>query len=52
VEKPESSWGTAGEQLLPNKADLARKWSFDPPQIIDSEQQGLGLLTLLNRFRD
>jgi hypothetical protein len=28
VEKPESSWGTTGEQLLPNKTLLARKPGF------------------------
>ena len=30
-EKPENGWGAVGEQLLPNKADLARKRGFHPP---------------------
>jgi len=48
----ENGWGTVGEQLLPNKADFARKPGFDPPSVVDSEQQGLGRLSLLNRFRE
>jgi hypothetical protein len=52
VEKPESSWGTTGEQLLPNKTLPARTPGFHPPYIIDSEQQGLGRYSLLNRFRE
>ena len=31
VEKLESSWGTIGEQLLPNKTLLARIPGFHPP---------------------
>jgi len=31
VEKPESSWGTTGEQLLPNKTLPARTPAFHPP---------------------
>jgi hypothetical protein len=45
-EKPENGWGTVGEQLLPNKADSARKPGFHPPQIVDSEQQALGRYSL------
>jgi hypothetical protein len=31
VEKPESSWGTTGEQLFPNETVFARKRASRPP---------------------
>ena len=52
VEKLESSWGTTGEQLLPNETVFARKRASRPPQVVDSEQQGPRWCLLLNRFRD
>jgi len=39
VEKPESSWGTTGEQLPPNKMAFARTRASRPPYVVDSEQQ-------------
>src|SRR5213079_450402 len=46
------SWGTTGEQLLPNETVFARKRASRPPQVVDSEQQGPRWCLLLNRFRD
>jgi len=40
-----------GEQRLPNKADVARKPGFDPPYVVDSEQQGLGRLSFAKPLR-
>jgi hypothetical protein len=49
VGKPENNWETLGEQLVPNKGDFVATPVFHPPLIIDSKQQGLPLLRLLNR---
>jgi hypothetical protein len=44
-----------GEQLgtvVPEEGDCGPNMGCHPPQVVDSEQQSLGLLLLLNRFRD
>jgi hypothetical protein len=46
VEKPESHWETLGEQLLPTKANFARKPVSHPPLIIDSKHQAAGTSSL------
>ena len=46
-----SCWGTIGEQFLPNEAISVRPGALHPTQVIESKQQGLRRLSLLNRCR-